>query len=117
MLGEFHTDKIKSIGSVYMCVTNLFNNAPDHQKQATLLALSMMNHLKENHPDLACTIGIHCGPMIAAVLGKKKYRYDVVSDTVNTASRMCTTAESNGIQWYVAIILFKLITANTSLQF
>ena len=101
ILEFYSTDKIKSVGSTYMCVTNLFENCVDHQKQAAMLAIEMKSFILENYPELTCTVGLHCGPLIAAILGKKKYRYDVVSDTVNTASRLCTTAEPNTIQWYV----------------
>ena len=93
---EFGVEKIKTIGDAYMCVSGLPDPSADHAERMAKMALAMNRHLQLLFPDkrIKLRIGIHCGEVIAGVLGKNKYAYDLWGDTVNTASRM----ESHGVE-------------------
>jgi len=90
-------EKIKTIGDSYMLVGGLPEPRPDHAQTVVRMALEMLFFLekfnRENNLNLALRIGIHSGPVVAGVIGTKKFIYDLWGDTVNLASRM----ESHGI--------------------
>lgn len=90
-------EKIKTIGDAYMAVAGLPESAPDHAVRAAHAALDMMDALEQfnlrNGNSLQLRIGIHSGPVMAGVIGKRKFIYDLWGDAVNTASRM----ESQGV--------------------
>ena len=89
-------EKIKTIGDCYMLVGGLPTHREDHAQVVADVALEMvqaLNHLNQmNGTELAMRIGIHTGPVVAGVIGKIKFTYDLWGDTVNVASRM----ESSG---------------------
>jgi class 3 adenylate cyclase len=89
-------EKIKTIGDCYMLVGGLPTHRDDHAQVVADVALEMvqaLNHLNQmNGTELAMRIGIHTGPVVAGVIGKIKFTYDLWGDTVNVASRM----ESSG---------------------
>ena len=90
-------EKIKTIGDCYMLVGGLPNPRDDHAHAVADTALEMLQALerinKNRDIDLAMRIGIHSGPVVAGVIGKIKFTYDIWGDTVNVASRM----ESSGL--------------------
>lgn len=90
-------EKIKTIGDAYMVASGLPIVSQNHAETIAELALEMQKALKEfnieQNQNLDIRIGIHSGPVVAGVIGFKKFVYDVWGDTVNTASRM----ESHGI--------------------
>ena len=96
----YGVEKIKTIGDAYMCASGVPNPTPTHALDAVLMALEMLDvvdtinrqRVSEGHPAWPIRIGLHSGPLIAGVVGEKKFAYDVWGDTVNLASRM----ESNG---------------------
>ena len=89
-------EKIKTIGDCYMLVGGLPTHREDHAQVVADVAIEMvqaLNHLNQvNGTELAMRIGIHTGPVVAGVIGKIKFTYDLWGDTVNVASRM----ESSG---------------------
>jgi class 3 adenylate cyclase len=89
-------EKIKTIGDCYMLVGGLPTHREDHAQVVADVALEMvqaLNHINQvNGTELAMRIGIHTGPVVAGVIGKIKFTYDLWGDTVNVASRM----ESSG---------------------
>ncbi len=97
-LVEHHgVEKIKTIGDAYMAVAGVPDPCPDHARRIAELALDCMAALaeinRERELDINIRIGIHAGPVIAGVIGSRKFAYDLWGDTVNTASRM----ESSGV--------------------
>ncbi|HIK09391.1 MAG TPA: PAS domain S-box protein [Oscillatoriaceae cyanobacterium M33_DOE_052] len=90
-------EKIKTIGDAYMVVGGLPVPRDDHAQAIAQMALDMQTSIAEfnakYHKTLSIRIGIHSGPVVAGVIGIKKFIYDLWGDTVNTASRM----ESHGL--------------------
>ena len=97
-LAETHgLEKIKTIGDAYMVAAGLPEPRSDHAPAMAEMALDMQTAFTRLciplGLDLAIRIGIHSGPVIAGVIGRHKFSYDLWGDTVNTASRM----ESHGL--------------------
>ncbi len=85
-------EKIKTIGDAYMAVGGLPMPLDDHLDATSELALRLLADVCPAH-GIALRIGIHCGPVVAGVIGAAKPSYDVWGDTVNIAHRM----ESAGV--------------------
>ena len=89
-------EKIKTIGDCYMAAAGVPDPLPDHARKAALLALEMREVVSTSaiagQPGLELRIGMNSGPVVAGVIGTKRFLYDLWGDSVNTASRM----ESNG---------------------
>jgi adenylate cyclase len=94
---KHNAEKIKTIGDCYMVATGLSGNTADHAANIVDLALGMQRAFSEFRAlhgiDLKLRIGVHSGAVIAGVIGKQKFSYDLWGNTVNVASRM----ESEGI--------------------
>ncbi|MFK8008746.1 MAG: adenylate/guanylate cyclase domain-containing protein [Saprospiraceae bacterium] len=100
IIGKYNIEKIKTIGDAYMCVSGLpeedVNNAMEMLKAALEIQAFLQNlkteKTKNNEPFFEARIGLHTGPLVAGVVGSKKFAYDIWGDTVNIAARL----EANG---------------------
>ncbi len=90
-------EKIKTVGDAYMAVCGMPVQVPDHAARMVRMAIRMVHitreHAMEHKVAMKLRVGINSGPVVAGVIGKSKYIYDLWGDTVNLASRM----ESGGL--------------------
>lgn len=81
-------EKIKTIGDAYMAVCGLPNETNDHAQKVINAGLEFRDYISTSQSVFQIRIGIHSGPVVAGIVGVKKYAYDIWGDTVNIASRM-----------------------------
>ena len=100
LVAECGLEKIKTIGDGYLVAAGIPTPRADHAEAAARLALAMREKLAELPParGLDLRVGIDSGPVVAGVIGRMKFGYDLWGDTVNTASRMESHAPDGAIQ-------------------
>jgi class 3 adenylate cyclase/tetratricopeptide (TPR) repeat protein len=100
IIGKYGLEKIKTIGDAYMCAGGIPTPNYEHPVKMVQAGLEIREYIRKRNdvrisvglPPWELRIGIHVGPIVAGVVGRKKYAYDIWGSTVNIASRM----ESNG---------------------
>ena len=98
---KYGLEKIKTIGDCYMVASGVPRPRIDHAQELIAMALEMRNHVNKHAfkgRKLAFRIGINSGPVVAGVIGQKKFIYDLWGDAVNTASRMESHGQGGFIQ-------------------
>jgi len=99
---RYGLEKIKTIGDCYMVAAGVPTPRADHARALALLALDMLNAVRAGQAvgdlGLELRIGINSGPVVAGVIGRKRFLYDLWGDAVNIASRMETHGTSGHIQ-------------------
>ena len=103
LLADRHgLEKIKTIGDAYMVVGGLPTPRLHHAEAVAEMALDMLKTIEEfnvtHQSSLSIRIGMHTGPVIAGIIGKNKFAYDLWGDTVNLASRMESQGQPGCIQ-------------------
>jgi adenylate cyclase len=103
LLDKYDVEKIRTIGDSYMVASGVPRGRPDHAQALAHMALEMRDyiaiHTFHNGQGVRFRIGINSGSMIAGVIGRRKFVYDVWGDAVNIASRM----ESHGLSGAVQV--------------
>lgn len=104
-------EKIKTIGDAYLAVSGLPKPCADHAQRCVLAGLRMAAYVQERNLDSAfkwsLRVGIHSGPVVAGVVGKRKFAFDIWGNTVNIASRMENAGEPGRVN--VSAYTFDLI--------
>lgn len=102
LVDRYGLEKIKTIGDAYMVASGIPNKRDDHASALAEFALEMQRTIKQFLTDekkpMQIRIGINSGPVVAGVIGKRKFIYDLWGDTVNTAARMESHGIANEIQ-------------------
>ena len=96
IIEKHQLEKIKTIGDAYMCVGGLPEENPNHALNVLKAAVEIQTWLMEEKlekekkgvPFFEARIGIHTGPLVAGIVGSKKFAFDVWGDTVNVAARL-----------------------------
>ncbi len=102
---KYEMEKIKTIGDAYMCASGLPKKDAENAVKAVRTALDMQEFMKgfnvsskiQNLPIFEIRIGIHTGPVVAGVVGLRKFAYDIWGDTVNLASQMEQRSEAGRV--------------------
>jgi class 3 adenylate cyclase/CheY-like chemotaxis protein len=100
IVGRYGLEKLKTIGDSYMLVGGLPQRNPSHPVDAVLAAFEIVKAVEDLSTEEApwkARIGIHTGPVIAGVVGIKKFAFDIWGETVNFSSRMESSGQANRI--------------------
>ncbi|MCT4622499.1 MAG: adenylate/guanylate cyclase domain-containing protein, partial [Schleiferiaceae bacterium] len=123
IMQKYGIEKIKTIGDAYMAAGGLHVPRTSQPVDVVKAGLEMQQFMlsriaekeKANEPFFEMRVGIHTGPVVAGIVGVKKFQYDIWGDTVNTASRM----ESHGLVGKVNLssTTYELIKDQSSFSF
>ncbi len=123
IIGKHRVEKIKTVGDAYMCASGLPSLNYTHAKDMVVAALEMCAFMlarkseKEARGEVAfeLRIGVHTGPVVAGIVGSKKFAYDIWGDTVNIASRMESSGEAGQVN--ISEATYALIREEPGLRF
>lgn len=103
LMDRYDVEKIETVGDEYMAACGVPRPCPQHAQQLAQVALEMCAYMERlparNGQRLKLRIGLHSGPIVAGVIGRKKFAFECFGDTVNTAHRM----QSHGVPGKIQI--------------
>ena len=94
-------EKIRTIGDGYMAVAGVPKDLPNHQHKMIASGLEFLQIAKRQGVDIR--IGVHCGPVVAGIVGQQRFQFDIWGDTVNVAARMENSGETGKIHLSKAV--------------
>ncbi len=101
IMAEEGVEKIQTIGDAYVAICGILEKDSDHAYKCVRAAKRMLEFLEtrntQNKIQWSMRVGIHSGPIVAGVVGKRKFAYNLFGDTINTASRFETNSEPGKI--------------------
>ncbi|MCP4699311.1 MAG: response regulator [Gammaproteobacteria bacterium] len=122
---KYHVEKLKTLGDGYMYAGGLPDETATHAADCVLAALEIkqfvtsvqerMRSLRKGHNSWGIRIGIHTGPVMAGIIGAKKFAYDIWGDTVNTASRMESHGEAGAVN--ISEATYRLVRDHFSCEY
>ncbi|MCB9261082.1 MAG: adenylate/guanylate cyclase domain-containing protein [Flavobacteriales bacterium] len=116
---KYELEKIKTIGDAYMVASGVPVHRANHAGILVKFALEMLEELEKynsiKNKNLKLRIGVSSGPLIAGVIGKKKFSYDMWGDTVNMAARMETSGQASKVN--ISQSTFEILQYDTSFVF
>ncbi len=103
LMDRYDVEKIETVGDEYMAACGVPRPCPQHAQRLAQVALDMCAYMERlparNGQRLRLRIGLHSGPIVAGVIGRKKFAFECFGDTVNTANRM----QSHGVPGKIQI--------------
>jgi class 3 adenylate cyclase len=90
-------EKIKTVGDAFLATAGLLQRVPDPLRSAVDCALAICEATPRVGAGWAVRAGVHCGPVMAGIVGRERYQFDVWADTVNVASRLCSAASPHHV--------------------
>lgn len=123
IIGAHGVEKIKTIGDSYMCAAGLKGDPVEAARNMVMCGLEMQAFMHthkaqrdaEGKPTFEMRLGIHTGPVVAGIVGVKKFQYDIWGDTVNTASRMESSGEAGRVN--ISEATYRLVKDEQGLAF
>lgn len=123
IIDKHNLEKIKTVGDAYLCVSSIADCQEDDAVRVIRAALEIQTFMQKtaaekqaaNLPHFEARIGVHTGPLVAGIVGIKKFAYDIWGDTVNIASRMETNSEVGEVN--VSEMTYQLIKESYDCRF
>ncbi|MBP6311753.1 MAG: adenylate/guanylate cyclase domain-containing protein [Flavobacteriales bacterium] len=125
IVGKYQVEKIKTIGDAYMAAGGVPEARNGSAVDTVCAALAMQKFMVERYrersvlglPAFQMRVGCHSGPVVAGIVGSRKFQYDIWGDTVNTASRMESSGEVGQVNISAATLALLQVQAANEFQF